>query len=102
KSLGDGVCVQPRYVDPMAPAVRSDSYAALLPVDARAAASTLAGKRLGVPRMYINADPEAGTNPEGGIGGPTGQRIDTRASVIQVWEAARRDLETSGAEVVET
>src|SRR5690625_2606549 len=102
ETRGDFWRVQPWVEIPRAAAVRPDSYAALLPVDARAAASTLAGKRLGVPRMYINADPEAGTNPEGGIGGPTGQRIDTRASVIQVWEAARRDLETSGAEVVET
>ena len=36
-----------------------------------------------------------------GIGGATGQRIDTRASVIELWEAARRDLEAAGAEVVE-
>ena len=36
-----------------------------------------------------------------GIGGPTGQRIETRASVIDLWEAARRDLEAAGAEVVE-
>ena len=62
----------------------------------------LAGKRLGVPRMYINADPEAGTNPDGGIGGPTGQRVETRASVMEAWEAARADLEAAGAEVVET
>ena len=102
ETRGDFWRVQPWVEIPRAAAVRPDSYAALLPADARAAASTLAGKRLGVPRMYINADPEAGTNPEGGIGGPTGQRIDTRASVIQVWEAARRDLETAGAEVVET
>lgn len=51
--------------------------------------------------MYINADPGAGTNPDGGIGGRTGQRIDTRPSVIALWEAARRDLEAAGAEVVE-
>ncbi|MFJ4480259.1 hypothetical protein [Streptomyces xanthochromogenes] len=24
---------------------------------------------ISVPQMYINADPDAGTNPEGGIGG---------------------------------
>jgi len=51
--------------------------------------------------MYINADPDAGTNPDGGIGGQTGQRIETRASVIALWQAARRDLEAAGAEVVE-
>ena len=71
--------------------------------DATAARSVLAGKRFGVPRMYVNADPEAGTAEPGrtpGIGGPTGQRIETRPSVIELWEAARRDLEAAGAEVV--
>ena len=69
-----------------------------------AAHRTLAGTRFGVPRLYINADPEAGTADPGGtpgIGGSTGQRIETRASVIELWEAARRDLEAAGAEVVE-
>jgi amidase len=51
--------------------------------------------------MYINADPDAGTAENPGIGGPTGQRIETRPSVIALWEAARRDLEAAGAEVVE-
>jgi amidase len=51
--------------------------------------------------MYINADPEAGTSEHPGIGGPTGQRIETRASVIALWEATRRDLEAAGAAVVE-
>ena len=54
--------------------------------------------RLGIPRMYINADDA----PNGvGIGGPTGQRIQTRARVIALWEHARADLEAAGAEVVE-
>jgi len=51
--------------------------------------------------MYINADPDAGSADSPGIGGPTGQRIDTRASVLELWQAARRDLEAAGAEVVE-
>jgi amidase len=51
--------------------------------------------------MYVNADPEAGTGDSPGIGGPTGQPIRTRASVIALWEAARRDLEAAGATVVE-
>ncbi|TQJ29865.1 amidase [Microbacterium sp. SLBN-146] len=63
-----------------------------------ASGSALDGRRVGVPRMYINADHE----PDGvGIGGPTGTRIRTRASVLALWEAARRDLEAAGAEVVE-
>jgi amidase len=51
--------------------------------------------------MYIGTDPLAGTNPEGGIGGPTGQRIQARASILALWEQARADLEAAGAEVVE-
>ena len=51
--------------------------------------------------MYINADDLAGTAPSPGIGGPTGTRIDTRPSVIDLWDAARRDLEEAGATVVE-
>ncbi len=102
ETRGDFWRVQPWVEIPAASEVRPDSYAALLPADRAAAQDVLAGKRLGVPRMYINADDEAGTNPDGGIGGPTGQRVETRASVIDLWEAARRDLEAAGAEVVET
>lgn len=102
ETRGDFWRVQPWVDIPRAGAVRPESYASLLPADADAARKMLAGKRLGVPRMYINADAEAGTNPDGGIGGPTGQRIETRASVIAAWEAVRRDLEAAGAEVVET
>ncbi|CAM5644917.1 amidase [Streptomyces tanashiensis] len=98
---GDLWRAQPWVALPSASEVRPASYPALAPADAKAASETLAGKRVGVPRMYINADPDAGTNPDGGIGGQTGQRIDTRPSVITLWEAARRDLEAAGAEVVE-
>ncbi|MEV6355762.1 amidase [Streptomyces hydrogenans] len=98
---GDLWRAQPWLELPSPSRVRPSSYPALAPADAGAAASPLAGKRVGVPRMYINADPEAGTNPDGGIGGQTGQRVDTRPSVIALWEAARRDLEAAGAEVVE-
>ncbi|SMX98509.1 amidase [Brevibacterium sp. 239c] len=102
ETRGDFWRVQPWVEIPAASTVRPASYASLLPGDAASAHSTLAGKRFGIPKMYINADPEAGTNPEGGIGGPTGQRIETRASVISAWEQARRDLEAAGAEVIET
>ncbi|MFI9115311.1 amidase [Streptomyces venezuelae] len=98
---GDLWRAQPWVALPSPSRVRPASYPALAPADAEAASDALAGKRVGVPRMYINADPDAGTNPEGGIGGQTGQRIDTRPSVIALWEAARRDLEAAGAEVVE-
>lgn len=101
ETRGDFWRVQQWVKVPRASAVRPPSYVALAVPDGAAAAGILAGKRLGVPRMYINADPEAGTAQSPGIGGPTGQRIETRASVIALWEAARRDLEAAGAEVVE-
>lgn len=49
----------------------------------------LSGKRFGIPRMYINRDPEAA------------EPIRTRPSVIELWEDARKALERQGAEVVE-
>jgi amidase len=50
--------------------------------------------------MYLGADPEAGTGT--GIGGPTGERIVPRSSLLGLWEAARADLEAAGATVIET
>lgn len=101
ETRGDFWRVQPWIGIPAASAVRPDSYPALAVPDAAAAAGVLAGRRLGVPRMYVNADPEAGTAAHPGIGGPTGRRIGTRPSVVALWEAARADLEAAGAEVVE-
>ncbi|HEV7435973.1 MAG TPA: amidase, partial [Pseudorhizobium sp.] len=62
--------------------------------------ATLKGLRLGVPAMYINQDPAAGSGAKPGIGGPTGQRIDTRPSVLALWERARQALEAAGAEIL--
>ncbi len=81
--------VRPRVVPGPGPAIAADPT------------GVLAGRRIGVPRMYINADPDAGTADRPGIGGPTGQRIETRASVIALWEAARRTSKRAGATVVE-
>ena len=61
--------------------------------------ASLEGARLGIPRMYINGDPDAGTGTT--IGGSTGQRIETRPSIIDLWERARRDVEAAGATVIE-
>lgn len=52
-------------------------------------AGSLKGMRLGVPRMYIGRD--SGAN----------QPIETRASVLALWEQAAADLTRLGAEVVE-
>jgi len=89
---GDFWRVQPWVEIPAASAVRPPSYRALLDgADATSAAPRLplAGRRFGVPRMYINRDEQKRVP------------IETRASVIALWEAARRDLEALGAEVVE-
>lgn len=91
---GDFWRSQPWIALPCPSELRPASYPQLPP-------ATVAGKRLGVPRMYINADPEAGTAERPGIGGPTGQRVETRPSVLALFAAARRDLEEAGAEVIE-
>lgn len=93
---GDLWRMQPWVPIPSVASVRPASYA-----DLAATPAALAGKRLGVPRMYINADAEAGTCEAPGIGGPTGQRINTRDSVIELWKQARQALEAAGAEVIE-
>ena len=80
---GDFWRVQPWVEIPKSSALRPASYTAL------AVAGALKGRRLGVPRMYIGRDGEA-TAP-----------IETRASVIALWERAARQLEALGAEVVE-
>ena len=100
ETRGDFWRLQPWVPIPAASSVRPASYPALAPRGLQQARDALQGKRFGVPRMYINADPEAGTGEDPGIGGATGQRIETRASIIELWEAARRDLEAAGAEVV--
>ncbi|WP_315552869.1 amidase [Microbacterium aurum] len=89
---GDFWRMQPWVALPKASEVRPSSYVGLAPADLR-------GKRFGIPRMYINADPDAGTGT--GIGGPTGRKVETRESVMDLWRQARADLEAAGAEVVE-
>jgi amidase len=101
ETRGDFWRAQPWVHVPPASSLRPASYPALAPAGPDGARAALKGRRFGVPRMYINADPEAGTGESPGIGGPTGQRIETRPSVIALWQAARRDLEAAGAEVVE-
>jgi amidase len=99
---GDFWRVQPWVRVPRASEVRPPSYPELAPAGEAAARAVLAGRRLGVPRMYLGTDEAAGTAERPGIGGPTGLRIEPRASVLALWAAMRRDLEASGAVVVET
>lgn len=55
--------------------------------------SSLRGKRIGVPSMYIGGDDSAV---------PPVSKVQTRASIIKLWHEARRALEACGAEVIET
>ena len=83
ETRGDFWRVQPWVAIPRASEVRPASYFSLRDAD------PLRGRRLGIPRMYINRDDEAP------------KPIETRESVIRLWENARRALEGLGAEVVE-
>lgn len=80
---GDFWRTQPHVALPAASDIRPASYRALRD------AGALRGTVLGVPRMYINEDPDAA------------EPIDTRDSVLALWEEARRDLEALGATIVE-
>ncbi|WP_192247415.1 amidase [Mesorhizobium silamurunense] len=83
EARGDFWRVQPWVPIPQASTLRPASYAGL------ALQGALKGKRLGVPKMYIGKD--AGAE----------RPIETRASVLELWRQAARDLEALGAEVVE-
>ena len=95
-TTGDLWRTQPWVEVPAASQVRPESYPALA-VDGP---ESLRGLRLGVPRMYLGTDEDAGTGV--GFGGPIGERIVPRPSSLELFEAARADLEAAGAEVVET
>ncbi|KAI1618280.1 amidase signature domain-containing protein [Exophiala viscosa] len=65
--------------------IRPKSYRGLADAD------SLAGKKIGIPKMYIGkVDSD-----------PTARKVHTRASVIQLWEHARKVLEGLGATVEE-
>ncbi|WP_224544602.1 amidase [Mesorhizobium sp. CA16] len=83
ETRGDFWRVQPWVQIPKASALRPASYTTL------AVQGALKGKRLGVPKMYIGKDDGAD------------RPIETRASVLELWRQAARDLESLGAEVVE-
>ncbi|TPG35081.1 amidase [Mycolicibacterium hodleri] len=92
---GDFWRLQPWVRMPRVEELRPRSYRTLM-----SDPNTLSGKRFGVPRMYVNADPDAGVGATG-IGGPTGRRIDTRRSVVDLFDDIRRDLLSAGAELVD-
>ncbi len=78
-----------RATPPASAALAATSAPSVTPSVAQRTTLPLAGTRFGVPRMYINRDVRKRVP------------IETRHTVIELWEAARRDLEALGAEVVE-
>lgn len=78
---GDFWRVQPWLSIPPSSELRPASYAGL------ARPGALAGKRIGMPRMYLGRGPGA---------------VETRPSVVALAEAAAEELRSLGAEVVET
>ncbi|MET0450945.1 MAG: amidase [Mycobacterium sp.] len=97
---GDFWRAQPWVAIPRVDEIRPPSYLSAAVTDADHARRELTGRRFGVPRMYFNADEQAGVGATG-IGGPTGRRIETRPSVVDLFDAVRRDLLAAGAEVIE-
>ncbi|TGQ63870.1 amidase [Mesorhizobium sp. M00.F.Ca.ET.186.01.1.1] len=83
QTRGDFWRAQPWVALPKSSEVRPQRYTDLT------LAGSLKGKRLGVPRMYIGRD--SGANAP----------IETRASVLALWEQAAADLRRLGAEVIE-
>jgi Asp-tRNA(Asn)/Glu-tRNA(Gln) amidotransferase A subunit family amidase len=55
--------------------------------------TSLRGKRIGVPSMYIGGD-DSSLSPV--------SKVNTRPSIIKLWQNARKVLESCGAEVIET
>jgi amidase len=81
--------VQPWVSTPPTSQLRPASYVAITNPQA------LRGKRIAIPRMYINADHETAHPVAADV-------IATRDSVVALWQSARADLEALGAQVVET
>ncbi|GAA1107094.1 amidase [Nocardiopsis metallicus] len=102
ETRGDFWRCQPWIEVPPASRVRPARFSDLAVADADAGRQALSGLRIGAPRLYTGRDPQAGTAENPGIGGPTGQRVATRPSVLRLWEEARADLEASGVSVQDT
>lgn len=62
--------------------------------------ASFAGVRLAVPKMFLGLDDLQGTGT--GMGSVTGERIDPRPSLLELWKEAERDLRAAGAEIVYT
>ena len=88
---GDFWRMQPWIETPPSSELRPASYPAL------ANPRALEGKRIAVPRMYINGGEETAAEQPN-----SSDPIQTRESIIELWRQAKADLEALGATVVET
>ena len=86
---GDFWRMQPWVKTPKSSELRPASYPAI------ANPRALEGKRIAIPRMYINKAPVDVVLDDIDV-------IETRDSVVELWHQAKADLEALGAEVVET
>jgi amidase len=86
---GDFWRMQPWVATPKSSDLRPASYPAI------ANPKALQGKRIAIPRMYINKAPVDVVLDDIDV-------IETRDSVVELWHQAKADLEALGAEVVET
>lgn len=84
QTRGDFWRMQPWVSTPPSSQLRPATYSAI------ANPRALEGKRIAIPRMYINADTE------------TDDPIETRDSVVALWHEAKAELEALGATVIET
>ncbi|KAJ5430632.1 Amidase [Penicillium cf. griseofulvum] len=55
--------------------------------------TSLRGRRIGIPSMYIGGD-DSSLSPA--------SKVNTRPSIVKLWQNARKVLEACGAEVIET
>jgi amidase len=91
---GDFWRSQPWIALPRPSDVRPASYPQLRSTGRDEARQVLAGRRFGVPRMYINADPDAGTAEPGRTPGSADRPVSASKRGHRYWlfDAARRAL----------
>lgn len=85
--VGDFFNEQPFVQLPSMENIRPESFKTLKD------GSSLKGKRIGVPSMYMGGD-DSSISPV--------SKVKTRSSIIKLWQEAKKALEACGAEVVET
>ena len=103
ETAGDFWRMQPWVSLPKTNIIHSESFVELQKSAVAKAATEnlpLAGVRLAAPKMFIGKDPEQGTGT--GMGSVTGQKIEPRPSLLELWNSFVEELKAAGAEIVET